>query len=77
MVIMFVGVVAIFLQAIKMDSGEGVLTFILDWIRSTWDSAFTSAVILIVIAVIFILYITADQRPKDASAGGGSGGGHH
>ena len=77
MVIMFIGVVAIFLQAIKMDSGEGVLTFILDWIRSTWDSAFTSAVILIVIAVVFILYITADQRPKDASAGGGSGGGHH
>lgn len=64
MVIMFVGVVAIFLQAIKMDNGQGVLTYILRWIGSTWNTAFTSAVLLIVIAVIFILYITGPTKPR-------------
>lgn len=64
--IMFVGIVAIFLQAIRLESGEGVLEFILFYVGHNISSAAVGSIILIVVVILFMLFIVKDnKKPKE------------
>ena len=82
MVIMFLGVVLIFLQAIKVDN-RGIVQYVYDYLMVNWQSNFTASVILIIFIVIFMVWVTASpSAPSPPSTGGGTGGsssssGHH
>ncbi len=78
MIIMFIGVVLIFLQAIKIDN-RGVVQYAYDFLVANWHTNFTASVIFIVFVVIFIAWVT--YSPKEPKSGGGhspsQSGGHH
>jgi hypothetical protein len=54
MVIMFLGLVAIFLNAIKTEAGYSWLELLIGWIRSFWTSTAVAAVILIIGIIVFV-----------------------
>jgi hypothetical protein len=66
MVIMFVGIVAIFLQAIKVQ-GKGILSFVWNYLSTHWESNFAVSIVFVVIIIAFMLFITstpAEAKPK-------------
>lgn len=78
MIIMFVGIVLIALNAVKLESGESILSFAYHYLSSNWSSNFTASVIFLVIIIVFILYITKSQEKGGAgSSGSSSGNGSH
>ncbi|MBW3001946.1 hypothetical protein KY338_02160 [Candidatus Woesearchaeota archaeon] len=54
MIVMFVGIVAIFLSAIKTDAGISWLQVILNWISMFWTSAAVASIILIIGIIVFV-----------------------
>ena len=74
MIIMFVGIILIALNAVKMESGQSTLAFLYDYLSHNWSSNFTASVIFLIIIIIFILYIT--YTPSGKSGGGESGSSH-
>ncbi|MBI4149897.1 hypothetical protein HY488_00675 [Candidatus Woesearchaeota archaeon] len=74
MIIMFVGIILIALNAVTLESGESVLEFTYNYLSSNWSSNFTASVIFLVIIIIFILYIT--YTPEKGGGGSASHGEH-
>ena len=66
MIIMFIGIVLIFLQAIKMSSGQGFLEWILLYIGYNFSSTGVAAIILIIVVILLIWFITAGKKEKSA-----------
>jgi len=64
MFFMFIGVILIFLSAIKTDSGSSWLDAFWTFLSGNWQAGWTAAVILIVIIVIFIAFITWTPSAK-------------
>ncbi|MBW3004366.1 hypothetical protein KY310_00855 [Candidatus Woesearchaeota archaeon] len=54
MIIMFVGIVFIFLYAIKTDSGISWLELFINWIRQFWTSTAVASIVLIVGIIVFV-----------------------
>ncbi|MFC1691116.1 hypothetical protein ACFL0W_02940 [Nanoarchaeota archaeon] len=68
MLIMFVGVVLIFLHSIPTARGSNWLYAIFAYIYSVWSDAASAAVVFIIIAVIFMLIVLyGGNKPKVAS----------
>lgn len=65
MIIMFVGIILIFLNAIKTSEGESWLEYGYNFLVDNYDSRATASIVLVVIVIGFILYITADSSKKD------------
>ena len=63
MVIMFIGVLLIFLSAIKTVAGKSWLSFIIDYLKVNFGSTGVSALILVIIIIIFMVYIVRDPTP--------------
>jgi len=61
MVIMFLGIVLIFLQAIKMPSGQSWMEFGMAWLTRNISSGFVASIILLTGLVFFIYWITQPQ----------------
>jgi hypothetical membrane protein len=57
MIIMFVGIVLIFLHAIKTEDGESWLEWGWDRIVNHFDSTAVASVILIIVIIVFMFYI--------------------
>lgn len=80
MVIMFIGVSLIFLQAIKIDN-RGIVQYVYDYLIANWQSNFTASVILVILIVVFIIWVTAAESPPTTGGAGSGGtsstGGHH
>jgi hypothetical protein len=57
-IIMFVGLIVIFLNAIKNEAGETWWDVFWQWMSRFWDSAAIASIILIVFIIIFIVWIT-------------------
>jgi hypothetical protein len=66
MVIMFVGIVAIFLEAIKTESGQPWLEYILSYVVDNFTSTSVASIILMLV-VVFAVWIIVRQ-PKAAKA---------
>ena len=64
MIVLLIGIVAVFLQAIKMDSGEGFLEYGWNWLVDHLSSTAVASIILLVVILLFMLYIV--KEPKGA-----------
>jgi hypothetical protein len=67
MVIMFVGIVAIFLEAIKTDSGQPWLEFLFLFIVGNFTSTTVASIILLAVMVGFIWFIVREPRAAKAA----------
>lgn len=67
MIIMFIGLVIIFLNAIETDSGESWWDYSWDYLQDNWTSTAAASIILIVIVVGFMAYVVAEPRKKKKS----------
>ncbi|MBU0536748.1 MAG: hypothetical protein KKE20_07305 [Nanoarchaeota archaeon] len=68
MIIMFIAVLLIFLQAIKTDSGDSWLETFWNFLSNNWATNYTASIILMVVVIVVILFITHERKP-DAKAG--------
>ena len=64
MVIMFVGIVGIFLNAIKTESGQSWLDFIMEFISTKWNTDWVASLILIGVIIGFMAYVMGGSGPK-------------
>jgi len=60
--IMFVGVVLIFLHAVKTDDGEPWLDYLIDYVADNWDSRLVGSLFLVVVVIGIILYVTSERK---------------
>ena len=71
-VIMFIGVILIFLNAIYMDkSGEevSVLEYTLSWIIDNWSGTVFGSIIVLIVVVVAISFITNTKVSKGKKGG--------
>ncbi len=66
MIIMFIGIVGIFLHAIQTDDGEPWLEWAWDELTDNWTSSSVASVILIIVIVAFMFYIVRGGEPSPA-----------
>jgi hypothetical protein len=62
MVMMFIGILAIFLYAVPTSSGEPFLVFILDFLVNNYSTTAVSSIVLMIIVIGFMLYIIRDPN---------------
>ncbi|MBI4448523.1 hypothetical protein HY641_00660 [Candidatus Woesearchaeota archaeon] len=60
--IMFVGIVLIFLNAIKMDNGQTWLEFAFDYLRQYWSSTAVASLILIIGVIYAVRAIVQEEK---------------
>jgi hypothetical membrane protein len=70
MIIMFIGIVGIFLHAIENDDGDSWLEYAWDQLTDNYNSTAVGSIILIIIIIVFMTYVVGGFRP-DAHKGGG------
>ena len=63
--IMFVGIVAIFLNAIKTKEGQPWLDYIIQYISNNWTSTGVASIILILLIVLFMVYLTGGEKKEE------------
>lgn len=59
MIVMFIGLVFIFLNAIETSDGKTWLNIVFDWLRQFSDNVSVSSIILVVIVIVIMYYIGA------------------
>ncbi len=64
MVIMFLGIVLVFLNAIKTPDGLSWLAVLVDFISQFFTSTGVAAIILLIVIVLFVYWIT--KKPKES-----------
>ena len=67
MIIMFVGIIAIFLNAIKTESEQTWLSFIMEFISTKWNTDWFASLILIgfVIGIMFLITGGGPKKTKE------------
>ena len=65
MVIMFVGIVFVFLAGIKTRAGESWLDVFWRWLTSFWTSTAVASIILMIVVVIFIYFIVTGGPKRE------------
>jgi hypothetical protein len=66
MVVMFIGIIVIFLNAVKVDTDTGEFT-LLEVVLSVfqeWDAAWASSIIFLLIILLFMFYIVKEPTQK-------------
>ncbi len=66
MVIMFIGIVAIFLYSIPTESGEPFLTWIMDFVIENYSTTAVSSIIMMIVVIGFMLYIIREPSKGGA-----------
>jgi hypothetical membrane protein len=67
-IIMFVGIVCIFLMAIKTEDGTPWLTWILNYVVKNFNSAAVASIILIILIIGFMFWVVRDPSEKSAKS---------
>ena len=62
MAIMFIGIIVIFLWAVKTDDGEPWGEYVIDYVVSNFNSTAVGSIVLMLVIIGFIMYIV--QEPK-------------
>tara|TARA_Y100000310_G_scaffold111013_1_gene109417 strand:- start:2688 stop:3278 length:591 start_codon:yes stop_codon:yes gene_type:complete len=62
MAIMFIGILAIFLWALKTDDGEPWGEYVIEYVTGNFSSTAVGSIVLMLIIILFIYYIV--QEPK-------------
>ena len=65
MLIMFIGIVLIFLNAIENDNGESWLSWGWDQVTNNWSSNAVASIILLVVIIAFMVYVV--RGPESSS----------
>ena len=65
MIIMFIGIVLIFLNAIENDHGESWLSWGWDQLTNNWSSNAVASIILLVVIIAFMVYVV--RGPESSS----------
>lgn len=78
MVLVFIAIILIFLNAIPTDDGSNWLSAGWDWLVNNWDSNAGGSVILVIVVIAIMMWITGDRKEKkdDSHSGGASHGSH-
>ncbi len=63
-IIMFVGIIGIFLNAIKTESGQSWLGWIMDFMSTKWNTDWVASLILIFFVILIMGWITKSGGPK-------------
>ena len=66
MIIMFVGIVLIFLQAIKNDNGQSWLEWVWEQLTENFDDKAVGSIVLIIIVILFMVYIVREPPHERA-----------
>ena len=67
MIAMLVGVILIFMDSIKLDSGQSWLEWLWDFLTHNWAANYTASIILIIVLIAAILFITWERKPAKES----------
>ena len=62
MIIMFVGIIVIFMNAIETDSGESWWDYSWNWLDANWSSPEIASIILIIGIIIFMMWVTKSEK---------------
>ena len=73
-VIMFVGIIFVFMAAIKTESGQSWLDRLWQYLTQFWTSAAVASIILIIFLIIFVGWITRKEKGEESGGSSGSGG---
>ncbi len=66
--IMGVGIVLVFLHAIRTDNDESWLEWFWEYLQSNWEVKWVASLILLIFVIAMMIYITADKKePKSSS----------
>lgn len=63
MVLMFIGVILIFMDSIRLDSGETWLSWLWVFLKGNWAASYTASIILVIVLIGAILFITSERKP--------------
>lgn len=63
-IIMFIGMIVIFLNAIKNSSGQTWLDYTLDYLYANWSSSVVASIILIILVILFIRYVASPPKSE-------------
>jgi len=66
--IMFVGIIVIFLNAIKVESGKSWLELTLDYVADFWSNEVVASIILVIIVVGVMVWLTSKPAGSGSSA---------
>jgi len=64
MLIMFIGIVGIFLNAIKTEDGQTWLSWIMEFTSTKWNTDWVASLMLIGVIIGFMAYVTNSSGPK-------------
>lgn len=66
LVIMFIGIIGVFMNAIKTASGQTWLDYSLNYLRANWSSTAVASLVLILGVILFVRYIAGGEaKPKE------------
>jgi len=65
MVVMFIGILFVFLAAIKTQSGQSWLDVFWQWVTSFWTSTAVASIILMIGVVLFIYFMAKGPKPSE------------
>ncbi len=70
MIIMFIGIVIIFLDAIRDESGRSWLDALWDYLSQFWTSAAVASIILIIFLIVFVWAIVHEPKEEEGTSEG-------
>ncbi len=68
MVIMFIGIVAIFLYSIPTSSGEPFLTWMMEFLVNNYSTTAVSSVVMMIVVIGFMIYIIKEPSKGAANS---------
>ena len=66
MIILFVGIILVFLGSIKNSDGVSWLEVFWNFLSDYWSTEGVAALILLIVVILFMWFVTKDNKPKEA-----------
>ncbi|NQV08224.1 hypothetical protein HQ529_00040 [Candidatus Woesearchaeota archaeon] len=63
MVLVFIAIILIFLNAIQLDSGQSWLVYFWEWISDNWGTNWAASIIMLIIVVFFMFIVVKEWGP--------------
>jgi lysylphosphatidylglycerol synthetase-like protein (DUF2156 family) len=70
--IMFIGIIVIFMNGIKNESGQTWWDYSIDYLDAHWDSTAVASVVLIILVVLFVWFMTRPRTEATPPPKGGT-----
>jgi hypothetical protein len=74
--IMLIGIVLIFLYAIKTSSGQPWLEWFWRYLKRYWRREWVASIGFVIFVIVAMVFVTWDRKPKHGGHHGGNRGGH-